>query len=386
MGKPKVNVALIGYRFMGRAHSNALRQARTFFDLPVEPVLRVLCGRDTEAAQAVADQFGWQEVVGDWREAVARPDIQVVDIATPGHTHRDIAVAAARAGKAVVCEKPLANSLAQAREMVEAAETAGVPNMCNFNYRRTPAVALARELIQGGALGAIRHWRSTYLQGWLVNPDFPLTWRLRKETAGSGALGDLGSHSVDLARFLVGEVEAVSGVLHTFVRERPWPAADQGRGSHAGQGRGPVTVDDAAWALLRFADGAFGTLEATRMAPGRLNANRFEVNGSRGSLAFDFERMNELQYFSLADPPAVQGWRTIHVTAPEHPYGEAWWPAGHSIGYEHTFVHAMAHFFRAYGQDESPAPSFRDAAQTQAVLDAVIRSAQGGSWVEVESV
>jgi len=386
MEKPKLNVALIGYRFMGRTHSNAFRQASAFFDLPVEPVMKVLCGRNTEAAQKVADAFGWEEVMGDWREVVARPDIHVVDIATPGHTHRDIAVAAAEAGKAVICEKPLANSLAEALEMVRAVEAAGVPNMCNFNFRRTPAVALAAKMIREGALGQIYHWRGIFLQSWLVDPEFPLTWRLRKELAGSGPLGDLGSHSLDLARHLVGEIEAVCGTLHTYTKERPIPLNDEGRASTPGGERGPVTVDDAAWALLRFENQAFGTMEATRMATGRLTANRFEINGSRGSVAFDFERLNELQFFSLEDPRPAQGWRTIHVTAPMHPYMEAWWPAGHSIGYEHTFVHAIADFFQAYVQGKSPSPDFRDAAQTQAVLDAVERSHDARAWVEVERV
>ncbi|NLE76603.1 MAG: Gfo/Idh/MocA family oxidoreductase, partial [Chloroflexi bacterium] len=381
MSKPKVNIALIGYRFMGRTHSNAYRQAKAFYDLPVEPVLRVLCGRNTAAAAPVAAAFGWQEVMADWQEVVQRPDIDVVDISTPGYTHHDIAVAAVRAGKAVICEKPLGNSLAEAQEMAQAAQAAGVPNLCNFNYRWTPAVALAHQLISDGALGVLRHWRSTYLQGWLANPQFPLTWRLRKETAGAGALGDIGSHSLDLARFLVGEVQAVCGMTKTFITERPLPAADQGRASVAGEGRGAVTVDDATWTLLRFVNGAMGSAEATRMAPGRFNYNCFEINGSRGSLSFDLERLNELQYFSLDDPRATQGWRTIHVTAPEHPHMAAWWPAGHSIGYEHTFTHAIVDFLQSYAEGRSPRSDFRSAAQTQAVMEAVLCSAAGGAWV-----
>ncbi|MBC7224262.1 MAG: Gfo/Idh/MocA family oxidoreductase, partial [Anaerolineae bacterium] len=297
MVKPTVNIALIGYGFMGRAHSNALRQVKAFFNPPVEPRLRVLCGRNTQAAQAVADAFGWEEVVGDWREVVSRPDIHVVDIATPGHTHREIAIAAARAGKAILCEKPLANSLAEALEMVDAVVAAGVPNMCNFNYRRTPAVALAAQMLRAGRLGEIFHWRSLFLQSWLVDPNFPLTWRLQKDKAGSGALGDLGSHSIDLARYLVGEIDAVCAMLHTYTPERPLPLKDAGRASVPGTEKGPVTVDDAAWALLRFRNGARGSLEVTRMATGRLTAHTFEVNGREGSLAFDFERLNELRYF-----------------------------------------------------------------------------------------
>lgn len=386
MPKPTVNIALIGYGFMGRAHSNALHQVKAFFNPPVEPRLRVLCGRNVDAARAVAEAFGWEETVADWREAVARPDIHVVDIATPVHTHREIALAAARAGKAIICEKPLACSLAEALEMAQAVEAAGVLNLCNYNYRRTPAVALAAQMVRAGQLGELFHWRSQFLQSWLVDPNFPLTWRLQKEKAGSGALGDLASHSIDLARYLVGEVEAVCSMLHTYTRERPLPLRDVGRASVPGSERGPVTVDDAAWALFRFRNGARGLLEVTRMATGRLTAHRFEINGREGSLAFDFERLNELLYFSRRDPLEAQGWRTIHVTQPVHPYMGAWWPAGHSIGYEHTFVHALADFFRAYVEGRPCAPDFRDAAQTQAVLEAIALSAEVGRWVEVRQV
>lgn len=380
-----INIALIGYKFMGRAHSNAYRQAAAFFDLPAKPVLKVLCGRDKDAAQAVADQFGWEEVATDWRQVVERCDVDVVDISSPGNTHRDIAVAAAQAGKHVICEKPLANTLADATAMWYAAEEASVINMVNFNYRRTPAVALAKRMIEEGAIGEIRHWRSTYLQDWIVDPEFPLVWRLQGAIAGSGALGDIGAHSIDLARYLVGEIAQVTSLTKTFVQERPLPEAMTGLSATAGQARGPVTVDDAAIWLAQFQNGVIGTFEATRMATGRRNHNAFEINGSKGSLAFDFERMNELQYFSGDDPAGQQGFRTIQATDPSHPYVSAWWPAGHGLGYEHTFTHAVVDFLTAVAQLKPVSPDFADGTRTQAMLEAVLASAQTGDWTKIRS-
>jgi predicted dehydrogenase len=382
--KPVCNIALIGSGFMGRAHSNAFRQVRSFFDLPVDPVLKVLGARNAEAGAQIAQQFGWDEVVSDWRAIVDRRDIQVIDIGTPVHTHAEIAIAALRAGKAVICEKPLAVNLIQARHMARAAAETGMLNLCTYNIRFAPAVAQSRQMIAAGWLGQINQWRAAYQQSWLVNPDFPLTWRLRKEEAGSGALGDLGSHSLDLARFLVGEVQEVSAMLHTFTPERWLPVKDQGRASVSSHTKGQVTVDDSAWALLRFADGARGTMEATRMATGRLNANRFEIYGSEGALAYDFTRMNELEYFSYNEPPAQQGWRSLHVTQPVHPYAGNWWPPGHSLGYEHTFTNMLADFFLAYAQGEMTTPDFQDAARTQAVLEAIEKSNASGGWEEVD--
>lgn len=384
MSKPQVNLALIGSGFMGRAHSNGLRQAKTFFELPVEPVLKVLGARNPATGRQIADRYGWEAIIPDWQEIVARPDIDVVDIATPVHTHAEIALAALQAGKAVICEKPLAGSLTEARAMAEAAERSGRPTLCMYNIRTTPAISFARQLIQEGAIGAVNQWRAAFQQSWLVNADFPLTWRLRKETAGSGALGDLGSHSIDLARFLVGEVAAVNAMTHTFTRQRWIPLKEEGRNSIPTDQKGEVTVDDAVWSLLRFQERAFGSMEATRMATGQLCANRFEVYGTAGGLAFDFMRMNELNFFSLRDERPQQGWRTIHVTLPEHPYAAAWWPPGHALGYEHTFAHLLADFFTAYGRGESPAPDFRDAARTQAVLEAIETSSASGHWEEVE--
>ena len=362
--KPKVNVALIGSGFMGRAHSNGLRQAKAFFDLPVEPVLKVLSARNPESGSRLAAKFGWEEVLSDWHEALSRPDIQVVDIVTPVYTHAEIALAALQAGKAVICEKPLAANLEQALMMAEAAGKAAVPNLCTYNLRATPAIAYASQLIQEGAMGQVNQWRASFQQGWLVDPEFPLTWRLRKESAGSGALGDLGSHSIDLARFLVGEVESVSAMMHTFTKERWIPLKDEGRSSIPSDRKGAVTVDDSVWSLLRFRNDVFGTMEATRMATGQLCANRFEVYGSEGGLSFDFMRLNELNYFSRGDPRGQQGWRTIHATLPAHPYAQAWWPAGHSLGYEHTFPNLLADFFQAFNRGESLATDFQDAART----------------------
>ena len=384
MDKPKVNVALIGSGFMGRAHSNGLRQAKTFFDLPVEPVLKVLGARNPETGEKIANSFGWEEIVPNWRDVINRPDIQIVDIDTPVHTHYEIAIAAIKAGKAVICEKPLSATLEEALEMAQAAEQAGVPNMCNYNLRTTPAITFAHQLIHQGAIGKINQWRAAFMQSWLVNPNFPLTWRLRKEFAGSGALGDLGSHSIDLARYLVGDIKKINAMMHTFTKERSVPVKDIGRNSIPSGEMGKVSVDDAVWALLHFTEDAFGTMEATRMATGQLCSNRFQVYGTEGGISFDFMRLNELEYYSLKDAPTEQGWRTIHVTAPMHPYLGAWWPKGHSLGYEHTFAHLLSDFFIAYAKDESPSPDFRDAAKTQAVLAAIEQSAQRMTWVDVE--
>jgi predicted dehydrogenase len=386
MTKTSVNIAMIGSGFMGRAHSNGYRQARAFFDLPVEPVMKVLGARNEVTGPRLAEAYGWQEVIQDWRDVVTRSDVDVVDIVTPVYTHAEIAEAALAEGKAVICEKPLAGTLEEAKAMNAAAESAGVPTMCNYNMRATPAIALARRMIENGAIGEINQWRAAFMQGWLVNEDFPLTWRLKKELAGSGALGDLGSHSIDMARFLVDEIAAVAAMWHTFTEERPIPVDDVGRNSVPSGEMGEVTVDDSVWTLLRFEKEAFGTMEATRMATGQLCSNRFEVYGSEGGLTFDFMRLNELQYFSLEDPAGRQGWRTIHATQPNHPYVEAWWPAGHSLGYEHTFPHLLVDFFEAYAADEMPNPDFSDALRTQAVMEAVEKSSKSGNWEAVPEV
>ena len=305
---------------------------------------------------------------------------------TPGNTHREIVLSALEAGKHVLCEKPLANTLAEAEEMLAAARNAGTVNMVCFNYRRAPAVQLAKKLIDEGRLGTIRHWRATYLQDFIMDPGFPLIWRLKKELAGSGALGDVGAHSVDLAQFLVGPVSEVVGMTETFVKERPLEETSAGGGLSAGGGAetGEVTVDDAAAFLARFENGAIGTFEATRFAAGRRNKKAFEINGSKGSVAFDMERMNELEVFFVDDAADVQDFRTVNVTEPDHPFAGAWWPPGHIIGYEHTFVHTMKDLMESIAVGKSPAPTFDDAYRVQAVLDAVERSAEGGGWTGPE--
>jgi predicted dehydrogenase len=375
----EIGVGLVGYKFMGRAHSNAYRQVGRFFDLKLSPRMRAICGRDEAGVKDAAAALGWEGYETDYRRLLERDDIGLVDVVTPGNTHPEIAIAALEAGKHVLCEKPLANTLEESREMLDAAREAGTTNMVCFNYRRAPAVQLAKKLIDEGRLGEIRHWRAVYLQDWILDPGFPLAWRLRKEVAGSGALGDLGAHIIDLAHFLVGPITGVVGTAETFIRERPLEEAS------GGAEMGEVTVDDAVAFLARFETGAMGTFEATRLAPGRKNRNSFEINGSNGSLVFDLERMNELQVYFEDDPPEVRGFRTVMVTEPDHPYVGAWWPPGHIIGYEHTFVHTIKDLLDGIATGKSPAPTFEDGYRCQAVLDAVERSLESGSWTEPAS-
>jgi predicted dehydrogenase len=370
-----INVALIGYQFMGKAHSNAYRQVARFFSPTLTPRLRVICGRTPAKVRAAARDLGWEEAATDWREVVNRRDVDLVDVSTPGDSHAEIAIAAARAGKAVLCEKPLANTVADAERMLAAVKKAGVVNMICHNYRRAPAVMLAKQLIEAGELGEIRHYRGTYLQDWIADPKFPLVWRLDAKKAGSGALGDIAAHSIDLARFLVGEITEVAADLKTFVKRRPLP--DNPRKT------GRVTVDDASTTLVRFRNGAIGTVEATRMALGRKNYNRFEINGSRGSVAFDLERMNELDVYLESDPPNVRGFRTVLVTESSHPYMKAWWPPGHIIGYEHTFTHTVFDLLEAIAKGRSPKPNFEDGVRNQRVLAAIEKAARARRWVTV---
>ena len=371
----QLNVALIGYAFMGRAHSNAYRQVTPFFSPRLTPRLKVLCGRTKRGVEQAARTLGWDEAATDWKAVIARPDIDLVDICTPGDSHAEIAIATARAGKAVFCEKPLANTVREAERMLAAVEKAGVPHMICHNYRRAPAVMLAQRLIAEGQLGEVRHFRGTYLQDWINSPTFPLVWRLDRRRAGSGALGDIGAHVVDLARFLVGEIAEVSGDLRTFIKTRPLPG-DPTR-------RGRVTVDDAAAAVVRFSNGAMGTIEATRLAPGRKNHNRFEINGSKGSIAFDLERMNELELYLESDRKGQRGFRTILVTESDHPFVKAWWPPGHIIGYEHTFTHTVYDLLEAMADHDIPRPNFADGVKNQRVLAAIERSAGNRRWVSV---
>lgn len=377
MSRETIGIGMVGHAFMGAVHSHAWRSVHRFFDPPLVPRLAVLGGRDEGRARAAAEKFGWEDVETDWRKLVTRDDVGLVDVCTPGDSHAEIAIAALAAGKHVLCEKPLANSVAEAEAMAEAARRArdrGVRAMVAFNYRRVPALAHARKLVAGGALGEVRHVRAVYLQDWLSDPQAPMTWRLRRESAGSGALGDLGAHIVDAAQFVTGEVvTGVSALTNTFVKQRP---AENG-------GTDEVTVDDTALFLARLSGGAVATFEATRFALGRKNAMRLEINGSKASLAFDFEAMNELQWYEGGGTEA--GFRRILVTEPQHPYVGAWWPPGHLLGYEHTFTHEVADLLDAIGTGTDPAPGFDDGLRVQRVLAAVEESAAAqAQWTPVE--
>lgn len=387
MLKPKtMNVAIIGTKFMGKAHSNAWTNAPHFFELGIRPVLKVACGQDRQALAEFAENWGWQETETDWRKIVEREDVDIVDIGVPQHLHRDIAVAAAKAGKHIFCEKPLALTVAEAQEMLDAATAAGIVHYVNHNYRRVPAVMLARQLIDEGKIGRIYHWRGAYLQSWIMDPNFPLTWHLRKETAGSGPQGDLNSHSVDLARFLVGDIASVTAMTANFITQRPLPgegAATFSAGSAAGGPKGQVSVEDAAFMLVNFQNGALGSFEATRFALGRKNYNAFEIYGEKGSLVFNLERMNELQYFSAEDSANAQGFRTILATEPVHAYVANWWPPGHIIGYEHEFSHAVVDFMHAIEAGGSIAPNFADGLAEMKVLEAGLESARTGRRIDL---
>ena len=387
----EVRVGMVGYAFMGAAHSLAWRTVNRAFDLPLSARMTVVCGRSADAVAAAAAKFGWAEHATDWRAVVARDDVDLVDICTPGDTHMEIALAALAAGKHVLCEKPLANSVAEATEMAAAAAAAsrdGVRAMCGFNYRRVPAVALMRRLVAEGRIGQVRHVRASYLQDWIVDPSFPLVWRLRREIAGSGALGDIGAHIVDLTQYVTGQsITSVSALTETFIRSRPLPSSSTGLSAQGdGTAMGEVTVDDAVLFLARLDGGAIATYEATRFATGRRNALRVEFNGSLGSVAFDFERMNELQFHDATRPGDEQGFTRISVTEPDHPYMSAWWPPGHGIGYEHSFTHEVRDLLAAIAAGEDPTPSFSDALQVQLVLDAVSRSAESSLWTDVDPV
>ncbi len=381
----ELRVGMVGYAFMGAAHSQAWRTVNRVFDLPARATMVAVCGRDGAKVAEAASRLGWAEAVTDWRELIARDDIDVIDVCTPGDSHAEIAIAALEAGKHVLCEKPLANTVEEARAMVAAAVKAralGVRSACGFNYRRVPAVSLMRNLIAAGRLGAIRHVRAVYLQDWITDPNFPLVWRLQKDKAGSGALGDIGAHIIDLTQFVTGEqITGVTGITETFIKERPLPEASSGLSASAGAATGEVTVDDAAVFVARLSGGGLATYEATRFATGRKNGLKVEINGELGSLVFDLERLNELEYYDATRPTAEQGFSRILVTEGEHPYVSAWWPPGHIIGYEHSFTHEMRDFIEAVATGSDPTPSFEDALQVQLVLEAVEKS--DASWVSV---
>ena len=388
-----LRVAMIGYGFMGAAHSQGWRVAPRFFELPAQPSMTVVVGRNADAVTAAAEKWGWDEAATDWRAVIQRDDIDIVDIVTPGDTHAEIAIAALEAGKHVLCEKPLANTVAEAEAMTDAAARAaerGVRAMVGFTYRRVPAATFARDLIAAGRIGDIRQVRASYRQDWLMDAEAPLTWRMKKERAGSGALGDIGAHAVDLSEYITGlRLSSVSGVIDTIVRERPLLAEGVGLSGTASTERGEVTVDDVALFSGRYASPSggyapLGTFEATRFATGRKNALRIEVSGSLGAVAFDLERLNELDFYDATLPPNEQGFRKILVTEHDHPYLAPWWPAGHMLGYEHGFSHQVVDFVDAIVAGEQPRPSFADGLHVQRVLDAVEHSSAAGSaWIDI---
>ncbi|MEV7603911.1 Gfo/Idh/MocA family oxidoreductase [Paenarthrobacter sp. NPDC089322] len=366
-----LGVAAIGYAFMGKAHSNAWRNVAGYFDVPAFEQ-KVLVGRNAESVAEAAAKYGWAESATDWRSVIERDDIDIIDICAPGWMHAEIAIAALEAGKHVLVEKPLANTLAEAEGMTAAATAArqrGVQSMIGFNYRRVPALALAKELIAEGRLGTVRHIRAAYLQDWLSDAGSPMTWRLRKETAGSGALGDIASHAIDQVLYLLGDsVTEVTGRLHTFVDQRPGP-----------DGPEPVTVDDAAWATLTLASGAIASVEVSRVATGQKNSLKLEIYGDKGTILFDLEALNELGFMDATVPVREQGFRRILVNEPEHPYLEAWWPQGHIIGWEHTFTHQIRDFLLAIRDGSQPSPSFEEGLTVQHILAGIEESAAAKS-------
>ena len=382
----ELNVALIGYKFMGKAHTNMWIKTPLFFDVDAKPVLKVICGRHEAPLKAFASRWGWQETETDWRKVVARKDIDIVDIALPQNLHYEIAMEAAKAGKHIFCEKPIAMTSVQAKEMLDTAEKHKVVHYVNHNYRRCPAVRLAKRLLTEGRIGRIFHWRGAYLQSWITDPNFPLTWHLRKETAGSGPHGDLNSHSIDLARYLIGDIKSVSCMTANFIKERPLPdevAAGTFSGVSKGTERGQVTVEDAAFMLAEFQNGALGSFEASRFATGRKNYNYFEIYGSEGAVIFNLERMNELLFYSNKDPDYAQGFRNILATEGVHDYVGNWWPPGHIIGYEHEFIHAAVDFLNAITRGTPIEPNFRDGFMEMKVLEAGLDSAVSGKKIDI---
>ncbi len=382
-------MAVVGGSFMARTHSHAWRTAPRAFELPAAVDMVALAGRDAGRARAAAARLGWRESTDDWRSLLHRDDVDLVDVCVPGDLHEAVAVAALEAGKHVLCEKPLASSLEGAERMAAAARAAaerGVLAMVGFSYRRVPALALAARLVAQGRVGDVRQVTVSYLQDWLVDPGFPLTWRLEADRAGSGALGDLGSHAVDLVQHLTGHLLTdVVATAETFVRERPLPTSSDGLSATGGDSLGPVTVDDTTAWLGRTDRGALVVGQVTRVAPGRKNALQVEVHGSRGSVSFDLERLDELRLHDATAPAEEAGVRTVHVTEPGHPYLEAWWPPGHSLGYDATFVHQAKDLVAAVVAGRQPSPSFDDGLQVQRVLEAVGRSARDHRWESVQA-
>lgn len=389
MAKKQLNVAMIGAQFMGKTHSNAWRKVGMFFDLPVKPCMKVICGRPEDNLGEKAESYGWEETCESWEEVVNRPDIDIVDICTPNFLHPPVAIAAAKAGKHVICEKPLANTSKEAMDMLKAVEKAGVKHMCGFSYRFAPAVMSIKQMIEKGELGRIHHFRAAYQQDWIVDPNFPMVWRLKKQHTGSGALGDIGAHSTDLCHYLIGPIEEVTGALTTFVKQRPVGTSDTGITAAGREKRGAkmdtVDVDDAAVYIARIqGTDTLATFEATRFATGRRNNNSIEIYGSEGSVLWNQEDMNVFHYFNRRDPQTRQGFRRIHATDGGHPYSEAWWPTGHIIGYEHLFVHEMYEFVKSLNSKKVTYPTFEDGVKCQKVLDAVEKAANSRKWEKVK--
>lgn len=383
MAKKKLNVGLIGYGFMGRTHSNAYRQAGRFFDLKYEPVLKAVCARNEPNVKAFADQWGWESYETDWRKLIERDDIDLIDVGSPNNTHAEIAIAAARAGKMILCEKPLSMDGKEGEQMVKEVEKAGVANMVWYNYRRVPAVTLAKQLIDEGKLGKIFHYRAVFLQDWTISSDLPQggagLWRLDASVAGSGVTGDLLAHCIDTAIWLNGSFDSVTAMTETFIKER----------KHSLSGKvQEVKIDDACAFLARFSNGSLATFESTRYARGHKALNTFEINGENASIRWDLHDLHRLEYFDYKDDSLVRGWRSIHVTDGDHPYMGKWWVPGLQIGYEHTFVHQVADFIEGLGSRKKRPirPDFRDALETQYVCDSVLKSAKTGRWEKVKSV
>lgn len=376
--KKQLNIGLIGYGFMGRTHSNAFRKVSNFFDVPYHPVLKAVCGRNRDRAEAFRDQWGYESIETDWRKLIDRRDIDVIDIASPNDTHCEIAIAAAQAGKAVLCEKPLGRNAEEAQKMTEAVEKAGVANMVWYNYRRVPAVVMAKQLIDEGRLGRIFHYRAKFLQDWTISKDVPQggegLWRLDVDVAGSGVTGDLLAHCIDTALWLNGPISSVTAMTETFVKER--------KHSLTGQMQS-VGIDDASAFLARFDNGSLATFEATRYARGHKALYMFEINGEHASLFWDLHDLHRLQFFDHRDEGRLRGWRSIHMTDSDHPYMKHWWVPGLQIGYEHTFVHQAADFLEGLAKGNVPDPSFRDGLATDVVTDAVLASARNGQWQSI---
>ena len=380
----EIRIGMIGYQFMGKAHSHAYRDLPFFFNTKIKPVQKAIAGRNESAVKEAAEKMGWESYETDWRRLVERDDIDVIDIVTPNHTHAEIAIAAAEAGKHIITEKPLALTLEEAHQMYEAVQKNGVTHMICHNYRFAPAVQFTKKLIEAGRLGRIYHFRANYLQDFIMDPQFPLVWRLKKEVSGTGALGDIGAHSIDLARFLVGEFKEVVSIMETFIKERPMGEMSSGLQAKSNNSTlGEVTVDDAALFLAKFENGALGTFEATRFAGGNRNKNKFEINGEKGSVRWDMENMNNLEVYFANDEPGLQGFRLINCTEEIHPYAGAYWPSGHIIGYEHTFIHLVHEFLNGIANNYQPEPNFKDGLKNQQVLKAVEESAELKQWVNV---